>query len=112
MIKVSGGPECQDGGSDNLRVQIWPTDGYRGHIQETRTVPLKIGDKDGLYDEPAHEAAVQVQPGMLVVFGLGGRSGVPVLPPTANFKDILANVAWPADPRNEETWPPVSEWAK
>jgi hypothetical protein len=30
---VSGTPDCY-GQVDSMRVQIWPTDGYYGHIQE------------------------------------------------------------------------------
>jgi hypothetical protein len=75
-------------------------------------MPMQIGGRDGLYNEVDHEAAVQVQPGVLVVFDLSGPFGQPPTPPTANLKGILANVAWPPDPGNDATWPPVADWAR
>ncbi len=109
MTDVGGTPDCF-GEADRLRVQIWPDDGYYGHIQEKSSVPIQIGGKDGIYAE--HGAAVQVQPGMLVVFNLGGPFGNPPKPPTASLKGILAGVEWSPDPGNEATWLPVSDWAK
>jgi hypothetical protein len=106
---VSGTPDCY-GEADSMRVQIWPDDGYGGHFQETNSVPMRIGGKDGIYTE--HEAAVQVAPGMLVVFNLSGPFGIPPIPPTANLKDILAGVKWAPDAGNEATWQPVFDWAK
>jgi hypothetical protein len=46
------------------------------------------------------------------VFDLSGPFGQPPTPPTANLKGILANVAWPPDPGNDATWPPVADWAR
>jgi hypothetical protein len=104
---VSGTPDCY-GETDSLSVQIWPDDGYYGHIQEKNSVAIKIGGKDGVYAE--HEAAVQVQPGILVVFNLSGPFGNPPTQPKANLKDILAGVAWAPEPGTETTWLPVSDW--
>jgi hypothetical protein len=106
---VSGTPDCY-GETDSMRVQIWPDDGYVGHIKEDNSVPIKIGGRDGIYAD--HKAAVQVQPGMLVVFDLSGPFGNTPKPPTANLKDILATFAWAPDPVNEATWRPVADWAK
>ena len=109
--EVSGTPDCY-GETDSMRVQIWPADGYFGHIQEKNSVPAKIGGRDGIYDERGNQAAVQVQPGMLVVFGLSAPYTKPPTPPKANLKDILATLEWAPDPGIEQTWRPVSDWAK
>jgi hypothetical protein len=109
--EFSGTPDCY-GETDTMRVQIWPADGYFGHIQEKNSVPAKIGGRDGIYDERGTEAAVQVQPGILVVFSLSGPFGSPPTPPKAKLKDILATLDWAPDPGNEQTWQPVSDWAK
>jgi hypothetical protein len=93
-----------------LRVQIWQTDGYSGHIDEHNAVAAKIGGKDGKYDKRSNEAAVQVQAGMLVVFSLSDSEGFPN--PAARLEDILADVAWAPDPGNEATWQVVTEWTK
>jgi hypothetical protein len=106
---VSGTPDCY-GEADSMRVQIWPDDGYYGHVQEKNSVPIQIGGKNGIYAE--HEAAVQVQPGMLVVFSLSGPFGNPPKPPTSSLRDILTGVDWAPDPGNEATWVPVSDWTK
>jgi hypothetical protein len=70
-------------------------------------VPMTIGGKEGLYNEARHEAAVQVQPGLLVLFEVSGPDYGRVKP-TTNLKDILAGVAWASDPGNEQTWPTVT----
>jgi hypothetical protein len=95
--------------SDHMGVQIWPTDGYDGHIQEDRAVPMTIGGKDGLYDERTNRAAVQVHPGTLVVFELSGPYPAK---PSADLRDILTRVEWAPDPGNDATWPMVADWAK
>jgi hypothetical protein len=104
-------PECADT-ADSLSVLMWPTDGYFGHIEEEGAVPMTIGGKEGLYNQARHKAAVQVQPGLLVVFELSGPAGIPVKPPTTNLKDILVGVAWASDPGNEQIWPTVTDWVK
>jgi hypothetical protein len=117
MTDVSGTGDCV-GDAESLSVHIWPADGYDGHFQEQTAAPMKIGGKDGLFDDAANgagdHAAVLVRPGMLVVFdcGLPGprNAGTPADPPTS-LKDILADVAWAPDPANEATWPAVSDWA-
>jgi hypothetical protein len=101
-------PPCEQK-SDHLRVQIWRTDGYYGHIDEQKAVAYKIGGKDGKYDKASHEAAVQVQNGMLVVFELSGP--YPDAPIT-NLENILTSVTWASDPGNDATWQPVTDWTK
>jgi hypothetical protein len=104
---------------ETMSVHIWPSDGYSGHFQEEGAVPLKIGGKDGFFDDALNaagdHAAVQVAPGMLVVFdsGVGDvyRTGDPPQPPT-RLKGILATLEWAPDPADETTWQPVSDWAK
>ncbi|MDT5081075.1 MAG: hypothetical protein QOJ80_5712 [Mycobacterium sp.] len=103
----------------SMDVHIWPADGYYGHFREQTAVPMNIGGRDGLFDDDldgaGDHAAVQVQPGMLVVFDSGlGRphyAGSPSEPPTG-LKDVLSRVGWAPDPGNEATWPAVSDWAK
>jgi hypothetical protein len=103
----------------SMDVHIWPADGYYGHFREQTAVPMNIGGRDGLFDDDldgaGDHAAVQVQPGMLVVFDSGlGRphyAGSPSEPPTS-LKDVLSRVGWAPDPGNEATWPAVSDWAK
>ncbi|MBB5164622.1 hypothetical protein [Mycobacterium sp. AZCC_0083] len=102
-----------------MSVHIWPSDRLDWHFQEEGTVPLKIGGKDGLFDDALNgagdHAAVQVQPRMLVVFdsGVGDvyRVGDPPQPPT-HLKSILATLEWAPDPANEARWARVSDWAK
>lgn len=92
--------------TENLSVRILPID-YReprGGMKHD-VVPVKVGGRDGLYDESVYRISVQLQPGMLVVFEPGGRD------PSA-VRDILANVEWAPDPGNEATWRPVSDWVK
>ena len=117
---VGGAGQCT-ADTESLGVHIWPDDGYDGHFGEESAVPMKIGGKDGLYDDDRNDggdhAAVQVQPGMLVVFdfGLPGPhyAGVPGQPePSFSLKDVLAGVEWAPDPGNQATWRPVSDWAK
>lgn len=102
-------PGCY-GEADNMGVQIWRADGYDGHIQEQRSVPVQIGGRDGLYDPVSNRAAVQVQPGMLVVFELSGPWRPVRSKPQAALKDILMMVVWVSDPGNEQTWLPVADW--
>jgi hypothetical protein len=92
--------------AESLSVYIVPRD-YRepsGGVNHN-VVPVKVGGKDGLYDESSFRVSVQLQPGMLVEFEPGGRERCEVL-------DILANVAWAPDPGNEATWPVVADWTK
>jgi hypothetical protein len=105
--------------TESLHVHIWPDDGNYGHFPEERAVPMKIGGKDGLFDDDLNgagdHAAVQVQPGMLVVFdcGLPGPhyAGTPPEAPTS-LKGILANIEWAPDPGNEAIWPVIADWTK
>jgi hypothetical protein len=52
---------------------------------------------------------------MLVVFDSGfGRphyAGTPAEPPTS-LEDVLSRVDWAPDPRNEATWPRISDWVR
>ncbi|MDT5019240.1 MAG: hypothetical protein QOD39_5400 [Mycobacterium sp.] len=96
--------------TDRMDAHIWPDD-YRTPTggMEQKTVPLKVGGRDGLYNEATFEAVVQVAPGMHVEFGLSG----PSFPDNgAGFEKILADVSWARDPAYETTWPPVSDWVK
>lgn len=108
---VGGIPDCY-GKTDSLRVQIWPTEEYSGHIDEQNSEPTQIGGRDGLYQSNGRRAAVPLKPGMLVVFGLDGPAGVPTTPPQANLKEILATVAWAPNPGAEQTWGPIAQWAR
>jgi hypothetical protein len=118
---ITGGPgPCERGpDAESLSLHIWPSDRLDWHFQEEGAVPLKIGGKDGLFDDALNgagdHAAVQVQPGMLVVFdcGVGAtyRTGDPPQPPT-RLKSILATLVWAPDPANEASWARVSDWAK
>ncbi len=102
-------PDCKLS-ADNMSVHIWPND-YRvptGGV-EHKTFPVKVGGKDGVYDETSHQAAVQLQPGTHVEFGLYG----PSYPDNrAALEQILADVAWAPNPADEATWQPVGDWAK
>jgi hypothetical protein len=92
--------------TESLSVQMTPRD-YRepsGGV-EHNVVPVKVGGRDGLYDETIHRASVQLQPGMLAEFELGYRD-------QAAIEGILTSVAWAPDPGNEPTWPAVSDWTK
>jgi len=108
---LGGTPDCQRQ-TGYMRVQIWPADGYSGLIQEQNSVPTQIGGRDGIYEADGNSAAVQVQPGMLVVFDLSVPYGQSPNPPKVNLKDILATITWAPDPGNEQTWRPVADWAK
>lgn len=111
---VGAVPDCY-GEADSLRIQIWPSDGYAGHIDERRSEPVRIGGRDGLLDPMSRQAAVQVAPGVLVVIELSGPFGQPGQSepkPGADLGDILATVVWAPDPANEQTWSPVADWAK
>jgi hypothetical protein len=91
--------------TDSLSVQITARD-YRessGGVPH-HVVPVEIGGKDGLYDETIHRASVQLQPGMLAEFDLGGRDQQAV-------QDILADVGWAPDSGDEATWQSVTDWA-
>lgn len=106
-------PDCF-GDADNMRVQIWPTDGYYGHIDEQDSVPVQVGGRDGLYDRAANQAAVQVQPGTLVVFELSGpfaEPGESRNEAQVSLEDVLAKVKWAANPGEQQTWPAVADWA-
>lgn len=93
----------------NLNVQIWPKDSYYGVIAEDRSIPVKIGGRDGFYDERAREAAAKVAPEMVVKFQLSKPAAAD---PAASLKEILANVTWAPNIEDEATWPPVSDWTK
>jgi hypothetical protein len=104
---------------ETMYVHIWPSNNLRAHFQEEEAVPMKIGGKDGFFDDALNgagdHAAVQVAPGMLAVFDSGAgdvyRIGDPPQPPTS-LKGILATLEWASDPESETTWRPVSDWAK
>jgi hypothetical protein len=104
---------------ETMGVHIWPSDRLDWHFQQEGSVPLKIGGKDGFFDDALEgagdHAGVQVQPGMVVVFdsGVGDvyRKGDPPQPPT-RLKSILATLEWAPDPAKEASWARVSDWAK
>lgn len=82
-------------------------DDYRaptGGVQQT-TVPVKAGGLNGLYNETIDRISVQVRPGMLVQFEVGGLDETTVA-------GILANITWAPDPNDQATWPSVAEWTK
>jgi hypothetical protein len=116
---TGGVGSCDYPDVETMNVHIWPSDSLRAHFEEEDAVPLKIGGKDGFFNDAlkgaGDHAAVQVAPGMLAVFdsGVGDvyRTGDPPQPPT-RLKDILASLEWAPDPADETTWPPVSDWAK
>lgn len=101
---------------ESLEVHIWPSGRVDWHFEEEEAVPLKIGGKDGLFDDALNgagdHAAVQVARGMLAVFDCGvgdvHRAGDPPQPPT-RLKSILASLEWAPDPANEVSWAPVSD---
>lgn len=98
-----------------MRVRIWPTDGYAGHIDQRGAAPVRAGGRNGILSADGLTAAVQVRPGMLVVFGLSGpwpRPGGAPTPPEADLRDILAGVVWASDPGNSQTWPAVADWTE
>jgi hypothetical protein len=111
-------PACA-GSRASLDIQILPADRYPGYVfengrrRDTYSIPVKIGGKDGNYDDRRGGAAVQVQPGLLVVFEL---SGIPASPQgtesTTPLEGILSSVQWATDPNDEATWPAVTDWAK
>jgi len=86
-----------------MRVQIWPADGYSGLITEQNSVPTQIGGRRGIVEADGNNAAVQVQPGMLVVFNLSGPVGQFPTSPKASLTDILETVWWAPNPGNEQT---------
>ena len=98
---VGGSPDC-GGDAGYLRVQIWPADDPSGLVDDKGATPARIGGRDGLYAADGDSAAVQVRPGMLVVFSLAA--------PKADLKDILATLTWAPDPADEQTWRPVADW--
>jgi hypothetical protein len=105
LTDIGATRDCRSA-SESLSVHIAPRD-YRepsGGVKHN-VVPVKVGGKEGLYDESSFRVSVQLQPGMLVEFEPGGRDRSVVL-------DILANVAWAPDPGNEATWPVVADWTK
>ena len=65
-------------------------------------MPAQIGGRDGFYTADGDGAAVQVAPGMLVVFSLDA--------PGVDLGNILATVTWAPDPADEQTWRPISDW--
>jgi hypothetical protein len=112
------GPACT-GSRASLGVQIWPADRYpgftfeNGRRRDTYSIPVKIGGKDGNYDDRRGGAAVQVQPGLLVVFELSGTPASPQgAESTPPLEGILSSVQWATDPNDEATWPAVTDWTK
>jgi hypothetical protein len=98
-------PGCRTAGR-SLSVRIAACD-YRapsGGAEQT-TVPVKVGGRDGVMNETIQKVSVQVQPGMLVEFDVGGLAETLV-------RDILATVAWAPDPGDEATWPEVADWTE
>jgi hypothetical protein len=117
---MGGAGQCERGpDTETLGVHIWPSDNYQAHFQDEAAVPMKIGGKDGFFNDAltaaGDHAAVQVQPGMLVVFDCGIDApyitGTPPQAPTSP-KGILASLEWAPDPAKEATWPAVADWAK
>jgi len=101
-----GAPRDCGTATERLSVQITPRD-YRepsGGV-EHNVVPVKVGGRDGLYDETIHRASVQLQPGMLAEFELGDRD-------QAAIQGILTKVKWAPEPGNDTTWPAIADWAK
>lgn len=98
---IGGAADC-GGDAGYLRVQIWPADDPSGLIDGDGAVPAQIGGRDGFYTADGDSAAVQVAPGMLVVFSLDA--------PAVDLGDILATLTWAPDPADEQTWRPVSDW--
>lgn len=104
MADDGGIPACMVD-SESLRVQIWPTDDYDGHIDTAAAAPRSIGGKDGLLDEASGTAAVQVSDGMLVVFTLDS-------PASGELSDVVDAVVFAADPSDRSTWPAVADWTE
>lgn len=104
-------PPCQVE-SENMSVQIWPTDDPNGHMPREQETPAKIGGRDGKYGPDGRSAFVQVMPGMSVVFTLNPPSGQPPSPGHVTLNDILASLTWASDPATEQSWAPVTEWTK
>lgn len=92
---------------DYLRVQIWPEGTPEGYVSEQGATAGRIGGRDGIYQADGKSAAVQVRPGMVVVFALDSDSVAS--PP---LTDILATLAWASDPADPQNWPPVADWSK
>jgi hypothetical protein len=97
--------DCMFAG-ERMSVHI-AADDYRaptGGVKQT-TAPVNVGGLDGLYNETIDRVSVQVRPGMLVQFEVGGLDEPTVL-------GILANVTWASDPNDQATWPLVADWTK
>ncbi|MDT5335819.1 MAG: hypothetical protein QOD90_1324 [Mycobacterium sp.] len=97
--------DCMFAG-ETMSVHI-AADDYRaptGGVEQT-TVPVKVGGLDGLHNETIDRVSVQVRPGVLVTFEVGGLDEQTVA-------GILANVTWASDPDDQATWPAVADWAK
>jgi hypothetical protein len=108
MADNGGATDCAVN-SESLRVQVFPTDANTGHLDEQAAMPVKVGGKDGKWDETDNQAAVRIDPGQLVEFELDGAGSAA---PTVKLADVLANVTWAPDPGNETTWRPVTDWVK
>ncbi len=106
MSDNGGGTDCAVD-PESLQVQVFPTDANTGHLDEEAAMPVKVGGKDGKWDETADQAAVRIDSGQLVEFELDGAGSAA---PTVKLADILANVTWATDPGNEATWQPVTDW--
>jgi hypothetical protein len=91
--------------SGALQVRFLPQDGDDGgpHPGE---VAWRIGGKDGQYVKSWGWAAVQVQQGMLAKFDFSPPRGTDAYA----FEAVLAGVEWAADPGNEATWRPITDW--
>lgn len=100
-------PDCMTS-SPSFEVRILPADEYDGHVDVADSVPMTIGDTEGIYVESTQTAAVQLAPGVLVVFTYSD----PDVTAPPRLPDILASVKFASDPANEDTWPSVSDWVK
>ena len=105
LTDIGASRDCRTA-TERLSVHITPRD-YRtpsGGV-EHNVIPVKVGGRDGRYDETINRASLQLQPGMLAEFELGYRD-------QAAIEGILTSVVWAPDPGNEATWPTVSDWTK
>lgn len=90
--------------TESLSVRILPGE-YRapsGGVPHD-VVPVKIGGRDGYYDDTIHRVSVPLATGMLVLFDVGDRDQQAV-------QDLLAGVTWAPDPGDDATWSAVSDW--
>jgi hypothetical protein len=105
MTETMATRDCMFAG-ERMSVHI-AADDYRaptGGVPQP-TLPVKVDGLDGLYNETVGRISVQVRPGLLVQFEVGGLDEPTVA-------GILANVTWASDPNDQATWPTVADWAK